>query len=201
MAERTCARIECATVFVARTGNQLFCSRECRWVVERRRVRADPTRLERDLESRRGANERWRGKPERRRGLALGRAAKRLERAAVGTRGKSAWAQRGCVICSAVFMARFRDGTKTCGPGCAKEWARQKRKVRNAASWRVLVVSLLLERDGDCCGVCGGLIDSDATGDLALSVDHVVALSCGGEHHARNLQLTHLKCNMEKGVD
>jgi 5-methylcytosine-specific restriction endonuclease McrA len=32
-------------------------------------------------------------------------------------------------------------------------------------------------------------------------VDHVVALSCGGEHHARNLQLTHLKCNMEKGVD
>lgn len=52
----------------------------------------------------------------------------------------------------------------------------------------------VLRRDGLACGICGGEVDA---GDVHL--DHVVPVARGGPTVARNLRVTHSKCNLRKG--
>lgn len=47
----------------------------------------------------------------------------------------------------------------------------------------------LLERDGPCCFYCGLDMDDDIT------VEHLIALSCGGKNNLSNMVLAHQKCN------
>lgn len=59
--------------------------------------------------------------------------------------------------------------------------------------YRQMVVSLLLQRDGDKCGICGKRLDvSD------VQIDHKVMCADGGTDHAINLQLAHPLCNAQK---
>lgn len=60
----------------------------------------------------------------------------------------------------------------------------------------------IFERDGWVCGVCRRPIDSEAEypSPLSASLDHIVPLSWGGSHVARNVQAAHLGCNMRKGA-
>lgn len=69
------------------------------------------------------------------------------------------------------------------------EWHRQHRRERRRV--RRLAIA---ERDGWCCGICGGLI---APADL--HIDHIVPLCQGGSSHPENLQATHGVCNLRKG--
>lgn len=55
---------------------------------------------------------------------------------------------------------------------------------------------LVLERDGNVCGICGEPI---APGQ-AVHIDHVVALAKGGRTVAENLQPAHAVCNIRKGA-
>jgi len=60
--------------------------------------------------------------------------------------------------------------------------------------WRDVVVAELRRRDGNTCYICHG--------DLGLNtphIDHIVPLSCGGDHLLHNLALTHDDCNSKKG--
>jgi hypothetical protein len=69
---------------------------------------------------------------------------------------------------------------------------RAKPKGRgNAKEYRAMVVSLLRERDGDNCGICGHEIPYDE-----MSVDHIKQVWEGGTGDADNLRLAHLSCNL-----
>ncbi|MGV3695531.1 HNH endonuclease [Flavobacterium sp.] len=47
----------------------------------------------------------------------------------------------------------------------------------------------LLERDGDCCFLCGNKLLDDIT------VEHLIALSNGGKNNLSNMVLMHVRCN------
>lgn len=73
------------------------------------------------------------------------------------------------------------------------------------ARWRVRLVRLLVERDGDCCYLCGLTIDTTLKAgprgdEEGPSIDHVVPRSRGGTDDLVNLRLTHWKCNRDKGT-
>lgn len=65
-----------------------------------------------------------------------------------------------------------------------------------------VTISGLRARDGDACGICGGLIDFTLSGRLPMgrSVDHILPRSKGGAHTWDNCQLAHLRCNLSKGA-
>lgn len=56
-------------------------------------------------------------------------------------------------------------------------------------------LKLLLERQGNKCGICQEPIRSGEEADL----DHIVPKSRGGKHTLSNLQATHKACNGAKG--
>lgn len=65
------------------------------------------------------------------------------------------------------------------------------RKSGYHATWNA-VVALLLERDGNACGVCGKILEHEHR----LSVDHVLPKSRGGPDLLSNFRLVHLGCNI-----
>lgn len=52
----------------------------------------------------------------------------------------------------------------------------------------------VVDRTGLICGLCTKPVELQH-----LSFDHIVPLSRGGEDDASNLQVAHLRCNLEKG--
>jgi 5-methylcytosine-specific restriction endonuclease McrA len=62
--------------------------------------------------------------------------------------------------------------------------------------YRAMVISLLRERDGDICGICGETVELGEEG-----IDHILDLSAGGSHDAENIHLVHRQCNMERDRD
>jgi len=60
----------------------------------------------------------------------------------------------------------------------------------------------IFKRDQGLCYLCGGPVKPDArrTDPESLSVDHVIPLSKGGSHSEANLRVTHIRCNLRKGV-
>ena len=60
----------------------------------------------------------------------------------------------------------------------------------------------LRSRDEDTCRICGKPVDftRQPPDPSAATIDHVIALSRGGEHSYGNTQLAHLRCNTAKGA-
>ena len=86
-----------------------------------------------------------------------------------------------------------------------KRWLNANREQANVYVQRRLMLkrgayvedvrrSVLYERDGGRCGICGQHV-----GIEDASVDHVLPLSKGGEHSYANTQIAHLSCNVRKG--
>lgn len=71
-----------------------------------------------------------------------------------------------------------------------KEKIKEYRKQRGNS--RDMVISLLMERDGNICGVCQKELY------LPIEVDHIVPVSAGGNSNADNIHLTHKLCNRQK---
>lgn len=61
-------------------------------------------------------------------------------------------------------------------------------------------VTLLAQRDGTDCTICGIVVDMTLRHPdlMRPSVDHVIPFSLGGPHEADNLALAHLRCNQLK---
>lgn len=59
------------------------------------------------------------------------------------------------------------------------------------------------ERDDWVCGICGYRIDPRLTRrhPLMPSVDHITPRARGGKTIPENLQIAHLRCNLQKGTD
>lgn len=80
-------------------------------------------------------------------------------------------------------------------------------RARRTGRWRPLIVSAL--RDGApsvSCAACAEVVESLADLDRQaedgeeslLEIDHIVALSMGGEHAIRNMQLLCVRCHRRK---
>jgi 5-methylcytosine-specific restriction endonuclease McrA len=79
---------------------------------------------------------------------------------------------------------------------------REKRKAKGiknrvtAQTWRYMVVSLLKQRDGDKCALCGGLLNFN---DIkSMHIDHIVPYAYSKNDNADNLQLSHKECNQRR---
>lgn len=69
-------------------------------------------------------------------------------------------------------------------------------------AWRA-VRKRALESKDPYCAICGRWIDIElpAFQPLSCEVDHIIPISRGGApYEISNLQLTHLKCNRQKGA-
>lgn len=75
---------------------------------------------------------------------------------------------------------RVRDG-----------WAKPRRRLRtDSMMYRDLLISMLIQRDGRQCGICGAIVNEGEE-----SPDHIIQRSDGGPDTAENLRLTHRTCN------
>jgi len=63
------------------------------------------------------------------------------------------------------------------------------------SDYRGMLVEVLMQRDGDNCGICGEPLRG------RISIDHILPRCRGGLSTADNLQLAHLKCNLRKRRD
>ena len=65
-------------------------------------------------------------------------------------------------------------------------------KKKRCDNYRGMVVSLLLQRDGEFCGICHQELTQD------LEIDHIRQVAHGGTDEASNLRLTHSTCNRRR---
>lgn len=56
-----------------------------------------------------------------------------------------------------------------------------------------MVISLLIQRDGDKCALCGLPVFIETA-----SIDHIKEIRNGTDHSAENIRLTHRQCNMRR---
>lgn len=103
-----------------------------------------------------------------------------------------------CVRCGVevdLFETSPKSGRKRRADALMCWRCREARTRRHRVSVRVL-----LNRDGDGCGICGERVDFDLRfpDRGSPSVDHVVPFSRGGSHDPSNLQLAHFGCNATK---
>ena len=67
----------------------------------------------------------------------------------------------------------------------------RKRGGYDGMGYRVMVRSLLMQRDGVKCGICS----NELTDSEDVQIDHVVPVYLGGGHEATNIRLSHSLCN------
>jgi 5-methylcytosine-specific restriction endonuclease McrA len=73
----------------------------------------------------------------------------------------------------------------------AEGWSSPVRKNRtDHMVWRELVISFLIARDGNICGICGKEVPMGDDG-----IDHIIPRNMGGPNTAENVRLTHRICN------
>ena len=60
----------------------------------------------------------------------------------------------------------------------------------NNQDYKAMVISLLVERDGIFCWVCGKPMKK-----TSMTIDHVLQRAIGGTNDATNLKLAHRSCN------
>ena len=113
--------------------------------------------------------------------------------------------------CSEPGCCRPSLGRGLCGSHYSTVWRREnperalaKQHRRRARKLDAFVedvdISVVLDRDGWECGICGSPIPRHAVWpDLEYrTLDHIVPLAKGGEHSYANIQAAHLSCNSSK---
>lgn len=80
--------------------------------------------------------------------------------------------------------------------------ARRQRLRNNAGGWDRIDPLEIYERDGWSCQICGEPIPREARHPepLSASLDHILPIAAGGGHRTDNVQASHLRCNLRKGV-
>jgi len=106
--------------------------------------------------------------------------------------------ERRCKYCK-IFKAN-KDDTYYC-KNCAKKMARHRRRAieRNVKAEHVLFANIL-KRDRGKCQICGIRVHKRFNiQDLkSATIDHIIALSNGGQHTYDNVQLACWGCNSKK---
>lgn len=77
-----------------------------------------------------------------------------------------------------------------------------KCKRATFAKQRGLVITRLMARDGQDCGLCGDPLDrhiDDPEDPRYVTFDHILPLSRGGPDRMDNMRLAHYHCNRARG--
>jgi hypothetical protein len=82
--------------------------------------------------------------------------------------------------------------------------AKHRDHLKRAAMERgeLITLAALIERDGDCCYLCGRQVSNALpfTHPLKANIDHVVPVSKGGAHTLGNVRVACRSCNSAKGA-
>jgi len=106
-----------------------------------------------------------------------------------------------CVVCENLFTGKTFD-SKYCSTECKQFYKQQKNRdrERNHNTKNKGIRAKLFFRDKGLCQICLTPIEIHRAypDPLSLSIDHIMPLSRGGTSAMYNLQISHLKCNLEK---
>jgi len=111
-------------------------------------------------------------------------------------------------VCCGAEFGFYHPYQTYCSKTCkARLLDRNRRNFRRRAQhygvpYEVVSKDRVYERDGWRCGICKRKVDRDLRWphEMSASLDHIVPMSCGGGHLYVNVQLAHLKCNVDKGA-
>src|SRR6185437_11193092 len=109
-----------------------------------------------------------------------------------------------CRVCAGARQGQQRDEWLKKRPELLRRRWQANKQRRRAAKYAGHVERFssqeIYERDGWVCGICDQPVDrSRRYPDRdSASLDHIVPLSRGGSHTRRNVQLAHLRCNLDK---
>ncbi len=132
------------------------------------------------------------------------KAARLKQRRAMNPGTSRQWINGTCRTCgknftairAASYMAHY------CSKTCNAKRARTERRARKRKAWVEEVWrSVVFERDGWICQLCGDPVDPETEwpDTQCASLDHITPLAQGGDHSYTNTQLAHHLCNSLKG--
>lgn len=126
-------------------------------------------------------------------------------------RRKDSFAAR-CKPCQSAYAKAYRDArpelireqaraSAAKRPHQRRDSARKRRAALRLVKVEAVSAMAVFDRDGWACGICGGDIPRVTIWPhpLSPSLDHIQAISRGGDHSYSNTQASHLVCNMSKG--
>lgn len=101
----------------------------------------------------------------------------------------------------------YKDGRdtlcKVCNQSRVKEWRKSnpgiphcKTRKTSQASYRDILIELLIKRDGFSCGFCKESLEGSK-----VHIDHIVPIALGGENSFDNIRLSHPECNIAASID
>lgn len=112
-----------------------------------------------------------------------------------------------CVVCSAPLTAN-NVNVRHCSQECRAikkalhdgTRGHRRRAHKYGVHYEYVSPRTIHERDGWMCGLCGKRVDKLLAHPhpMSASLDHIVPISCGGDHVAANLTCAHLACNVAK---
>ena len=112
-----------------------------------------------------------------------------------------------CRECGKEFSAPYGDKRRRfCSVECGKCYNgrihKRKRRAEKKGNgpFHNIDPREVFERDSWTCGLCGKRVNRRLKfpNPRSASLDHIIPLSRGGPHTYQNVQLAHLKCNLEK---
>lgn len=115
---------------------------------------------------------------------------------------------RRCIHCTTPLAAAKRADAVFCTVKCQEAAVNLVRKInRRSAIYgtkpltdKYVDRAAIIERDCSVCQVCSAPVDATLQhpDPMAPSIDHKIPLARGGGNELDNLQLTHLRCNLQK---
>ena len=116
-----------------------------------------------------------------------------------------------CAQCGAIGYTKKPPGYEAnhkvdhriyCNDDCKRKvTAHRKRAIKyDNGPVEFIGPDLVYKRDGWVCGICGEPVNKDLgyPDPESASLDHIIPLATGGTHTWDNVQLAHLRCNVEK---
>lgn len=110
---------------------------------------------------------------------------------------------RYCLYCSRLLPATKHRHAIFCTARCNEKAHALQRKLRMRTGQDGKPGYLraeICERDGWRCQLCSKFVDryAEHPDPLCASIDHIIAVSAGGDNNLSNLQLVHLVCNLRR---
>ena len=117
-----------------------------------------------------------------------------------------------CQHCGKEFSGN--EHSKYCSEKCQRNaynkinpWRNRESAHRRKARIKKVRVghvsgNVIYQRDNGKCQICRKMVDITLRHPhpMSASIDHIVPIALGGSHENKNVQLTHLICNMKKGT-